>query len=392
MIIKPKVRGFICTTAHPKGCAENVRQQIAYVQQQTTAATGPKRVLILGSSTGYGLASRIVSTFAFGADSVGVMFEKEPSDRKTGSAGFYNTMAFEQAASAAGRRAVTINGDAFSQEIKDQTLAAVKEHLGQVDLVIYSLAAPRRKDPQSGEIYSSVLKPVGEAVTRKTYNTDSKEVHDVTLEPATDAEIQATVKVMGGEDWQLWLAQLQAEGLLAEGVQTLAYTYIGKEITWPIYGKASIGKAKEDLDRAAREMTASMSALSGQARVAVLKALVTQASSAIPVMPLYISLLYRVMKEQGTHEGCIEQIWRLLGEELYSQRAPTLDDQGRVRVDLWELDDQVQSQVESLWHQATTDNVAQLADVAGYQQDFFRLFGFEWPGVDYEQDLDPRDI
>ncbi len=392
MIIQPKVRGFICTTAHPKGCAENVRQQIAYVQQQQPVSNGPKRVLVLGCSTGYGLASRIVSTLAFGADSVGVMFEKEPTERKTASAGFYNNMALEQAAQAAGRKAVTLNGDAFSQEIKDQTIAAIKEHLGQVDLVVYSLAAPRRKDPVTGEIYNSVLKPVGEAVTRKTYNTDSKQVHEVTLEPASEEEIQATVKVMGGEDWQLWMDQLQQAGVLAQGVQTLAYTYIGKEITWPIYGKASIGKAKEDLDRAAGEISQQLSGLGGQARVAVLKALVTQASSAIPVMPLYISLLYKVMKEQGSHEGCIEQIWRLLGEELYAGRAPTLDEQGRVRVDLWELDDKVQSEVEALWHQATTDNVSQLADVAGYQQDFFRLFGFDWPGVDYQADLDPREI
>lgn len=392
MIVKPKVRGFICTTAHPAGCAENVRQQIDYVQAQAAQknlAKPPKRVLVLGCSTGYGLASRIVSSFAFGAQTIGVMFEKDPTDKKTASAGFYNNQAFERAAAEAGLTATTFNMDAFSHEAKQEVIAAIKAQCGQVDLVVYSLASPKRKDPDTGEVYSSVLKPVGEAVTRKTYNTDSKQVHEVTLEPASDEEIAATVKVMGGEDWELWLAALAEADVLAPGVQTLAYTYIGKEITWPIYGKASIGKAKEDLDRAAKALCQKLEPVQGQARIAVLKALVTQASSAIPVMPLYISLLYRVMKDQGTHEGCIEQIWRLLGQELYAGQAPTLDDQGRVRVDLWELDDRVQAEVERLWHQVNSDNVSELADVAGYQDEFFRLFGFGFDAVDYDAEVDP---
>ncbi len=393
MIIKPKVRGFICTTAHPLGCEAHVREQIDYVQSQTYPDNGPRRVLVLGCSTGYGLAARIVSAFGFGADTMGVMFEKPATEKKTGSAGWYNTRAFEREAEArsAGRHHRTFNLDAFSDEAKEEVVAAVREEMGQVDLVVYSLAAPRRKDPVTGEVYSSVLKPIGEPVTRKTLNTDTGEVSELTLEPANQAEIDATVKVMGGEDWERWIDALDRGGVLADGVQTTSFTYIGKELTWPIYGHATIGKAKEDLDRAAAGINAELvRKYGGSARVSVLKALVTQASSAIPVMPLYISLLYRVMKDQGSHEEAIHQLHRLLGEEIYGQGQPELDDKGRVRVDLPELADSVQQEVERLWAEVTTENLNELSDFRGYQEAFFHLFGFGFNSVDYDADVDPR--
>lgn len=391
MIIKPKVRGFICTTAHPTGCALHVQEQIDYVKAHPPAAEGPKNVLVIGSSTGYGLASRIVSGFGFKANTLGVMFEKEPTERRTASAGWYNTRAYEKAATEAGLYAKTFNADAFSHECKTEVIEEIKASMGKVDLVVYSLASPRRKDPDTGDVYMSTLKPIGEAVTRKSLNTDTREVSEVTLEPANDDEIANTIKVMGGQDWELWLKALADAGVLAEGAKTTAYTYIGRELTFPIYGEATIGRAKEDLDRAAAAIDQSLkSSLGGSARVSVLKALVTQSSSAIPVMPLYISLLYRVMKEQGTHEGCIEQINTLLTGELYSGKNElTLDEQGRVRVDLKELTDEVQSRVETLWHQVTTENLTELSDFEGYQKEFFRLFGFGYDQVDYDQDVDP---
>ncbi|HET8903863.1 MAG TPA: enoyl-ACP reductase FabV [Saccharospirillum sp.] len=391
MIIKPKVRGFICTTAHPTGCALHVQEQIDYVKAHPPATEGPKNVLVIGSSTGYGLASRIVSAFGFKANTLGVMFEKEPTERRTASAGWYNTRAFEKAAAEAGLYAKTFNADAFSHECKTEVIEEIKASMGKVDLVVYSLASPRRKDPDTGEVYMSTLKPIGEAVTRKSLNTDTREVSEVTLEPANDDEIANTIKVMGGQDWELWLNALAEADVLAEGAQTTAYTYIGRELTFPIYGEATIGRAKEDLDRAAAAIDQLLkSRVGGSARVSVLKALVTQSSSAIPVMPLYISLLYRVMKEQGTHEGCIEQINTLLTGELYSGKdSLTLDDQGRVRVDLKELTDEVQNRVETLWHQVTTENLTELSDFDGYQKEFFRLFGFGYDQVDYDEDVNP---
>lgn len=391
MIIKPKVRGFICTTAHPTGCALHVQEQIDYVKAHSPAAEGPKNVLVIGSSTGYGLASCIVSGFGFKANTLGVMFEKEPTERRTASAGWYNTRAYEKAATEAGLYAKTFNADAFSHECKAEVIEEIKASMGKVDLVVYSLASPRRKDPDTGDVYMSTLKPIGGAVTRKSLNTDTREVSEVTLEPANDDEIANTIKVMGGQDWELWLKALADADVLAEGAKTTAYTYIGRELTFPIYGEATIGRAKEDLDRAAAAIDKSLkSSLGGSARVSVLKALVTQSSSAIPVMPLYISLLYRVMKEQGTHEGCIEQINTLLTGELYSGKDElTLDEHGRVRVDLKELTDEVQSRVETLWHQVTTENLTELSDFEGYQKEFFRLFGFGYDQVDYDQDVDP---
>lgn len=388
MIIKPKVRGFICTNAHPQGCAAHVQEQIDYTRAQGAIDGGPKKVLVIGCSTGYGLASRITSAFGSGAKTLGLCFEKPPTERKTASAGYYNTAAFHAAAEQEDLYARTINGDAFSNEIKEQAIAAIKDDLGQVDLVVYSLASPRRTDPTTGETYSSVLKPIGEGYTAKNLNTDTMKIGEVTVEPATEQEIHDTVKVMGGEDWELWLAALDKAGVLAEGAKTVAYTYLGDKITWPIYGHATIGKAKEDLDRAAAVLNQQLSEKNGQARVAVLKALVTQASSAIPIMPLYMSILFKVMKEQGTHEGCIEQIQRLFTECLYSDN-PRTDSDGRLRVDNKELDPAVQAEVEAIWPKVTEENLFELTDYKGYNADFLKLFGFGFAGVDYDAETSP---
>jgi len=386
MVIQPKIRGFICTNAHPVGCAEHVREQIEYVKQQGPVKNGPKNVLVIGASTGYGLASRISATFGSGAKTLGIFFEKEATEGKTGSAGWYNTAAFENAANAEGIWNKHLNGDAFTDEMKSQAISLIRSEMGKIDLVVYSLAAPRRKDPVTGEIYSSVLKPINHAYTAKTLNTSKREIEEVSVEPANDEEIFNTVKVMGGEDWERWLDQLHAAGVLADNVQTVAYTYIGKELTWPIYGKATIGRAKEDLDRAAAAITAKLAGQGGHAYVASLKALVTQASSAIPIMPLYISLLYRVMKAEGTHEGCIEQIYGLFSQCLYNPER-ILDDAGRLRMDGKELADHIQAEVTALWQQVVTSNIDELTDYKGYHQEFLRLFGFGYSHVDYDADV-----
>jgi enoyl-[acyl-carrier protein] reductase/trans-2-enoyl-CoA reductase (NAD+) len=381
MIIKPKVRGFICTNAHPQGCAANVQEQIAFTKAKGPVAGAPKKVLVLGCSTGFGLASRITAAFGGGADTLGVCFEKEPSETKTATAGYYNTSAFHDAAKAEGLYAHTINGDAFSDALKDQVINELKNSIGKVDLVIYSLASPRRTDPKTGEVYNSVLKPIGKEYTSKNLNTDTLKISDVTIEPASDEEIANTVKVMGGEDWEMWINALKGADLLSDDFKTVAYTYLGDKLTWPIYGKATIGKAKEDLDRAAK-------ALGPGARVAVLKAVVTQASSAIPVMPLYLAILFKVMKEQGTHEGCIEQIQRLFTECLYSDN-PRLDDGNRYRVDELELDPSVQRKVEEIWDKVTEENLFELTDFEGYKAEFLRLFGFGLASVDYDAETTP---
>jgi enoyl-[acyl-carrier protein] reductase/trans-2-enoyl-CoA reductase (NAD+) len=388
MIIKPKVRGFICINAHPQGCAANVQEQITFTQQKGAVADGPKKVLVLGCSTGFGLSSRITAAFGCGADTLGVCFEKPPTEAKTGTAGYYNTAAFHDAAAAAGLYAHTINGDAFSDACKAQVIEELKNGIGKVDLVIYSLAAPRRTDPKTGEIYNSVLKPIGKTYVSKGLNTDTLKISEMAIEPASEEEIAQTVKVMGGEDWEMWIDALKGADLLADGCQTVAYTYLGDKLTWPIYGRATIGKAKEDLDRAAKTMDAKLQDLNGQARVAVLKAVVTQASSAIPVMPLYLSILFKVMKEDGTHEGCIEQIQRLFKECLYSA-APRVDDAGRYRVDELELDPKVQARVEAIWPQVTEENLFELTDYKGYNQEFLKLFGFGAKGVDYDAETSP---
>ncbi|MDP5209249.1 enoyl-ACP reductase FabV [Microbulbifer sp. 2205BS26-8] len=386
MIIQPKVRGFICTNAHPQGCAANVREQIAYIQSQPAIEKGPKRVLVVGASTGYGLASRITAAFACGAKTLGVFFEKPPTDKRTASAGYYNAAAFEAEAHKAGLYARSINGDAFSDSVKAQAIETIKEDLGQVDLVVYSLASPRRTDPKTGTLYSSVLKPIGKSYTAKNLNTDKLEISDITVEPASEEEITSTVKVMGGEDWELWMQALGDAGVLAENCKTVAYTYIGDKLTWPIYGHATIGKAKEDLDRAARAISTSGRAA---ANVAVLKALVTQSSSAIPVMPLYISLIYKVMKEEGTHEGCIEQLYRLFTEGLYTD-TPRLDGHNRLRMDDRELRRETQAKIEKLWPAVTAENLFDLTDFKGYQEDFLKLFGFGVEGIDYNADTEPQ--
>lgn len=389
MIIKPKVRGFICTNAHPAGCAANVHAQIDYIKSKGAMADGPKNVLVIGSSTGYGLASRISAAFGAGAKTLGICFEKPATDRKTGSAGFYNAAAFDAAAKAEGLYAKSINGDAFSDEIKAKAIDVIKEDLGQVDLVVYSLASPRRTDPKTGETHNSVLKPIGKSYTAKNLNTDTLKISELTLEPANDEEIANTVKVMGGEDWELWMGALADAGVLAEGCKTVAYTYLGEKITWPIYGQATIGKAKEDLDRAASALNEKLAGIKGQANVAVLKALVTQASSAIPIMPLYISILYKVMKEEGTHEGCIEQLYRLFTEGLYTS-TPRLDDTNRLRMDNLELDPAIQAKVADIWPEVTEENLFELTDYKGYNAAFLNLFGFGVDSVDYDADISPE--
>ena len=393
MIIKPKVRGFICTNAHPQGCKANVAEQIAYVKAHVNAEANqawPKNVLVIGCSTGYGLASRITAAFGSGAKTLGVCYEQAPSE-KTGSAGYYNTSAFHDAAAAAGLYAYTINGDAFSTAIKDQAIAKIKADLGKIDLVVYSLASPRRTDPVTGQVYSSVLKPIGSAHTSKNLNTDKLTINELTLAPATEEEIANTVKVMGGEDWELWIEALQAADLLAEGAKTVAYTYLGDKLTWPIYGQATIGKAKEDLDRASKALNEKLKVVNGSANVAVLKALVTQASSAIPLMPLYLSILFKIMKAEGTDEHCIEQIERLFSECLYTD-TPRIDAANRYRVDEKELEPHVQSQVEAIWEAVTEENIAELADYKAYSSDFLKLFGFGIEGIDYDADINPSDV
>ena len=387
MIISPKIRGFICTTAHPEGCAAHVREQIEYVRSQPRLANPPRNVLVIGSSTGYGLASRIVPAFGGGASTIGVFFEKEGTEKKTGSAGWYNTAAFHEAARSEGLYARSFNGDAFSHALKKEVIEAIRADLGQVDLVIYSLASPRREDPDTGEVYRSVLKPTREVYRERTLNTDNARIEPVEIPPATQEEIDQTVKVMGGEDWQLWINALSEAGVLAEGFRTVAYSYIGPKITWPVYTDGTIGRAKGDLEATAQAMNGRFGA--NTALVSVNKALVTQASSAIPVVPLYISLLYRIMKAKGLHEGCIEQIERLFATRLDPAQPPKLDDKGRIRIDDWEMREDVQAEVAEKWPAITTENLNEITDFAGYQKEFLKLFGFGLSGVDYGADTDP---
>lgn len=385
MVIKPKIRGFICTNAHPKGCAAHVEEQIAYVKSQQQPSDKPKNVLVIGASTGYGLASRITAAFGSGAKTLGVFFEKPPTEKKTGSAGWYNTAAFQKAADEAGLWSKNINGDAFSHELKAKAIETIKEDLGQIDLVIYSLASPRRTDPDTGEVYSSTLKPIGETVTTKNLNTSSRVIDSVTVEAANEAEIQGTIDVMGGADWELWIKALNEAGVLADGFKTTAYTYIGKKLTWPIYGHATIGRAKEDLDRAASAITDSYA---GNAYVTSLNAVVTQASSAIPIMPLYISAMFKVMKADGTYEGCIEQIQSLFNENLYND-SPRFDEAGRLSQNYKELEDSVQDRVQEIWDTVDTDTIDELTDYVGYHNEFLKLFGFGIESVDYDEDISP---
>jgi enoyl-[acyl-carrier protein] reductase/trans-2-enoyl-CoA reductase (NAD+) len=383
MIIRPKVRGFICVTAHPEGCKENVSKQINYVKLQEVIVDSPKKVLVIGSSTGYGLASRIVASFGCGADTVGVYFERPEVDGKLGSAGFYNARALDEFSQAEGRLSESINGDAFSDAVKEETIALIREKLGQIDCITYSLASPRRTDPVSGKSYKSVLKPIGAPFSGKTVDTDREEVLEITIEPATEEEIEATRKVMGGEDWERWIEQLLAADVLAKGVRTCAYSYIGPEVTWPIYAHGTIGRAKDHLEQSAKNIQNKLKNLQGEAMISVNKAVVTQASSAIPVVPLYNSILFKIMKQKGIHEGCIEQMYRLFASHFNVNR----DELGRIRLDNLEMRDDVQREVRAIWPRISTENLRELSDFGGYYQDFLQLFGFNVAGVDYGKDV-----
>ncbi len=387
MIIEPKMRGFICLTSHPAGCERNVLNQIEYVQSKGQI-DGAKNVLVIGASTGFGLASRITAAFGSGASTIGVFFEKPPQDGKTASPGWYNSAAFHTHAEKAGLYAKSINGDAFSTEVKDKTIALIKADLGTVDLVIYSLASPVRKHPVTGVTHRSVLKPIGNSYTNKTVDFHTGIVSSISIEPCNEEEIANTVAVMGGEDWEMWMDALLEAGVLSENAQTLAYSYIGPSLTEPVYRKGTIGRAKDHLEATAFKITDKLSAIQGKAFVSVNKALVTQASSAIPVIPLYISLLFKVMKEKGIHEGCIEQIQRLFKERLYTGGAIPVDEKGRIRIDDWEMRDDVQQVVAELWANANTDTLPAIGDLAGYKSDFLNLFGFGLPGIDYSADVD----
>lgn len=390
MIIKPKVRGFVCVTAHPEGCAAHVQEWIRHVQKQGPIGQGPKKVLVIGSSTGYGLASRITAAFGSGAATVGVFFERPSEEGRPATPGWYNSIAFTRAARAAGLYARNFMGDAFTNEMKAQVVAAIKADLGQVDLVVYSLAAPRRTHPVTGTVHKSCLKPVGAPYTNKTVDTDKGIVSDVTIDPASDLEVADTVAVMGGEDWEMWIKALRDGGVLAPGAQSVAYSYIGPEVTWAIYKNGTIGLAKNDLERAGKSIDAQLKATGGRAFISVNKALVTQASSAIPVVPLYISILYKIMKQAGTHEGCIEQMYRLFATQMYNGHTPKFDDAGRVRVDDWEMRPEIQAAVVKIWPNVTTENLAELTDIAGYREEFLKLFGFGLKGVNYDAETEPH--
>ena len=388
MIISPKVRGFICTTAHPAGCARNVRDQIAYVESHGKIENGPKNVLVIGSSTGYGLASRISAAFGSGAATIGVFFEKPGTEGRTGTAGWYNSAAFDAAAHEKGLYAKSINGDAFSDACRDKVIELIKNDLGKIDLLVYSLASPRRTIPGTGETVKSSLKPIGQVYSTTAVDTNKDEIIQDSVEPASEQEIQDTVKVMGGQDWELWIKALSEAGVLADGFRTVAYSYIGTELTWPIYWHGTLGKAKEDLDRAAHAITASLAPVSGRANVAVLKSVITQASSAIPVMPLYIAICFRIMKEQGVHEEVIDHIYRLFSTALNNREFP-LDDCDRIRMDTWELDPKVQDACKKIWPEITTQNLREKTDYDQYKKDFLKLFGFGVAGVDYTADVSP---
>ena len=387
MIIQPRTRGFICLTAHPEGAAENIKNQIEYVKSKGEIKNGPKKVLVIGASTGFGIASRISAAFGSGAATIGVFFEKPASEGKLGTAGWYNSAAFEKEAHAAGLYAKSINGDAFSDEIKAQTIDLIKKDLGQVDLVVYSLASPRRTHPKTGVQHASVLKPIEQPFTNKTVDFHSGVVSDISIQPVdSEDDINNTVAVMGGEDWKFWIEDLKAAGVLAEGVKTVAYSYIGPELTYPIYRNGTIGRAKDDLEGTVPTINEILKDLHGISYVSVNKALVTQSSSAIPVVPLYISLLYKVMKEKGIHEGTIEQMQRLFAERLYNNVETPLDEKGRIRVDDLEMRADVQEEVAKLWEQANTENLEEISDIKGYRDDFFQLFGFNFDNIDYDKD------
>ncbi|WP_064602873.1 enoyl-ACP reductase FabV [Photobacterium sp. J15] len=391
MIIKPKIRGFICTTTHPVGCEENVKEQIAYTKAQGPIANAPKRVLVIGSSSGYGLSSRIAAAFGGGAATIGVFFEKPGTEKKPGTAGWYNSAAFDKLAKEEGLYSKSLNGDAFSNEAKQKTIDLIKEDLGQIDMVVYSLASPVRKMPETGEVIRSTLKPMGETYTATAVDTNKDVLIEASIEPANEQEVEDTVKVMGGQDWELWINALSDAGVLADGCKTVAYSYIGTEITWPIYWHGALGQAKMDLDRAAKELDAKLAENGGSANVAVLKSVVTQASSAIPVMPLYIAMVFKKMREEGVHEGCMEQIHRMFTQRLYKAdgSAAEVDEENRLRLDDWELRDDIQKHCRELWPNVTNENLFEVADYQQYKDEFLKLFGFGIESVDYDADVNP---
>ncbi|HIF9187555.1 TPA: enoyl-ACP reductase FabV [Photobacterium damselae] len=391
MIIKPKIRGFICTTTHPVGCEENVKEQIAYTKAQGPIANAPKRVLVIGSSSGYGLSSRIAAAFGGGAATIGVFFEKPGTEKKPGTAGWYNSAAFDKLAKEEGLYSKSLNGDAFSNEAKQKTIDLIKQDLGQVDMVVYSLASPVRKLPETGEVIRSTLKPMGEEYRATAVDTNKDTLFEACVEPATEQEVQDTVTVMGGQDWELWINALADAGVLAQGCKTVAYSYIGTEITWPIYWHGALGQAKMDLDRAASELNTKLETIGGSANVAVLKSVVTQASSAIPVMPLYIAMVFKKMREEGVHEGCMEQILRMFTQRLYKAdgTAPEVDDKNRLRLDDLELREDIQKHCRELWPNVTNENLRDVTDYQQYKDEFLKLFGFGLETVDYDADVNP---
>jgi enoyl-[acyl-carrier protein] reductase/trans-2-enoyl-CoA reductase (NAD+) len=388
MIIKPMIRNNICMNAHPVGLAREVERQIEYVKKQEKV-NGPKRVLVIGGSAGYGLASRIVAAYACGAATVNVAYEKPASGKRTATVGWYNTEIFEEQAQNDGLEVHSFYGDAFSDEMKDNVASHIREAWGQVDLVVYSLASGVRTDPKTGEQYRSALKPVGEPFTAKTVDTSTGQIKEVTAEPATEEEIAATVKVMGGEDWELWIERLSRDGLLADGAVTVAYSYIGPELIRRVYREGTIGKAKEHLEATAKQLSKRLETNGGAAYVSVNKAVVTRASSVIPVVPLYGVTLFRVMKEMGLHEGPIEQIYRLFSERLYGGGPVPTDDEGRIRIDDWEMRDDVQERVLDIFNRVTDENIRELTDIGDYHNEFLKIHGFGVPGVDYEADVEP---
>ncbi|MDD3174425.1 MAG: trans-2-enoyl-CoA reductase family protein [Herbinix sp.] len=385
MIIEPKVKGFICMTSHPEGCKENVARQISYIKKLGKTA-GPQKVLVIGASTGYGLASRIAVTYACDASTIGIMYEKPATDRRTATPGWYNTTAFEDFAAKDGYYAKSINGDAFSKEIKDQAIELIKNELGKVDMVIYSLAAPRRT-MQDGTIYNSTLKTVEGDFTNKSLNLNNNTVIEATIGPATEEEILSTVKVMGGEDWKDWITALVEADVLSDNAITLAYSYIGPKLTYPVYYNGTIGLAKKHLYNTSVEITKNFASKGIKAYISVNKALVTQASSAIPIVPLYFAILYKVMKEKGNHEGCIEQMGRLFHEKLNPIHIDK-DEENRIRLDDYEMQEDIQTKVMEIWNQINTENVSELADLTGYWDDFFHMFGFRFDNIDYSKDVE----
>ncbi|MBT8363741.1 MAG: trans-2-enoyl-CoA reductase family protein [Deltaproteobacteria bacterium] len=388
MIINPRIRNNICVNAHPVGCAAQVKEQIAYVRDRTKIE-GPKKVLIIGASNGYGLAARIVSAFASNAATIGLGFEKPATANRTGTAGWYNIEAFKHEAEAAGLPAWNVNGDAFSEETKLKIMKIAKDKLGKIDFLVYSIAAPRRIDPVTGEIYSSVIKPIGNPFSAKTVDFLTGVVNEVTAEPATEEEIAHTIKVMGGEDWMLWIDQLMSRDLLERGFQTIAFSYIGSEQTRPLYRDGTIGAAKKDLEQKVESINRMLAHIGGKAVISVNKALITRASAVIPAVPLYIALLYRIMKAKKLHEGCIQQIYRLYHDLLFSEDFLKLDERGRIRIDDWEMRPDVQNEVRQLWQGVNQNNISELADLNGLREEFLRHHGFEMPGIDYSLDVQP---